>query len=131
MGHWVICTLDIGTLPLEREVHACVCMPNMSEGAHHKLPVDLLLHVGLLLELEYVLDEEVVQRLVGKVDAQLRERVETKVLEAEDVEDARRVRGVVRRDVPARLGRWRDDDDDDDDDDRRQATAQTWRGRTR
>ena len=36
-----------------------------------EVPLDLLLDVHLLLELEDVLDEEVVQRLVGEVDAHL------------------------------------------------------------
>ena len=43
-----------------------------------------------LLELEDVLDEEVVQRLVGEVDTQLREGVEDEVLEAENIEDTHR-----------------------------------------
>ena len=47
----------------------------------------LLAHVDLLLELEDVLDEEVVQRFVGEVDAQLREGVDREILKAEDVED--------------------------------------------
>ena len=46
-----------------------------------------------------VLDEEVVQALVGEVDAELREAVEREVLEAEDVEDAGADGGVVHRDV--------------------------------
>ena len=50
----------------------------------------LLADVRLLLELEDVLDEEVVQRLVGEVDAKLGERVEDEVLEAEDVQDTGR-----------------------------------------
>ena len=41
---------------------------------------------NLLLRLEHGVDEELVQLLVGKVDAQLLERVGRNVLEAEDVE---------------------------------------------
>ena len=41
----------------------------------HKLPLHLLGDVCLLLELEDVLDEEVVQLLVGEVNAQLRKGV--------------------------------------------------------
>ena len=36
-----------------------------------KVPLDFLPYVDLLLELEDVLDEQVVQRVVGEVDAHL------------------------------------------------------------
>jgi hypothetical protein len=64
-----------------------------------EVPLDALLDVDLLLELEDVLDEEVVQRLVGEVDAQLREGVDAKVLEAEDVEHSDAVVRVADGDV--------------------------------
>ena len=51
------------------------------------LPVDGLEVVLLLLHLEDVLHEELLQVLVGVVDAELLEAVRVKVLEAEDVED--------------------------------------------
>ena len=49
------------------------------------VPVDRLVVVLLLLHLEDVLDEELLQILVGVVDAELLERVRSKVFEAEDV----------------------------------------------
>ena len=48
------------------------------------LPADLLLGVLLLLQLEDVLVEEVLQRLVGIVDAQLLKAVVVEVLQEED-----------------------------------------------
>ena len=51
------------------------------------LPVDALLVVLLLLHLEDVRHEELLQVLVGVVDAELLEAVRVKVLKAEDVED--------------------------------------------
>ena len=51
------------------------------------LPVDGLEVVLLLLHLEDVLHEELLQVLVGVVDAELLEAVRVKVLEAEDVKD--------------------------------------------
>ena len=51
------------------------------------LPVDGLQVVLLLLHLEDVLHEELLQVLVGVVDAELLEAVRVEVLEAEDVED--------------------------------------------
>ena len=51
-------------------------------------PVDGLQVVLLLLELEDVLDKELLEVLVGKVDAKLLEGVGLEVLKAEDVEDA-------------------------------------------
>ena len=47
---------------------------------------DALLGVDLLLHLEDELEEELVQLLVGEVDAQLLEGVDLEDLEAEDVE---------------------------------------------
>ena len=49
-------------------------------------PNDALLRVDLLLHLEDELEEELVQLLVGEVDAQLLEGVDLEDLEAEDVE---------------------------------------------
>ena len=65
-----------------------------------------------LLELEDVLDEEVVKGLVCKVDAELGERVEDEILEAEDVQDTgREVAGgdgdVIVDDVDAPVWRQR------------------------
>ena len=51
------------------------------------LPVDGLQVVLLLLHLEDVLHEELLQVLVGVVDAELLEAVRVEVLEAEDVKD--------------------------------------------
>ena len=51
------------------------------------LPVDALLVVLLLLHLEDVRHKELLEVLVGVVDAELLEAVEVKVLEAKDVED--------------------------------------------
>ena len=51
------------------------------------LPVDALLVVLLLLHLEDVRHEELLQVLVGVVDAELLEAVRVKVLKAKDVED--------------------------------------------
>eukprot|EP00966_Prymnesium_polylepis_P109283 2529696-Prymnesium_polylepis.1 len=51
-----------------------------------QLPLDTLAHVHLLLQLDHVLDEHVVQQLIREVDAQLREAVPRKALEAKDVE---------------------------------------------
>ena len=50
-------------------------------------PVDGLEVVLLLLQLEDVLHEELLQVLVGEVDAELLERVRLEVLEAENVQD--------------------------------------------
>ena len=52
------------------------------------MPIDCLVVVLLLLHLENVLDEELLQVLVGVVDAELLERVGSEVFEAEDVENA-------------------------------------------
>ena len=52
------------------------------------VPIDGLQVVLLLLQLEDVLHEELLQVLVGKVDAELLERVGIEVLEAEYVENA-------------------------------------------
>ena len=52
------------------------------------VPVDGLVVVLLLLHLEDVLDEELLQVLVGVVDAELLERVGAEVFEAEDVKHA-------------------------------------------
>ena len=49
------------------------------------MPVDCLVVILLLLHLEDVLDEELLQILVGVVDAELLERVRSKVFEPEDV----------------------------------------------
>ena len=52
------------------------------------LPADVLVVVLLLLQLEDVLHEELLQVLVGEVDAELLEGVRAEVLEAEDVKHA-------------------------------------------
>ena len=54
----------------------------------YKVPLDVVGHVDRLLVLEHVLNEEVVQRFVRQVDAELAERILLKILEPENVEDA-------------------------------------------
>lgn len=51
-------------------------------------PVDLLLVVFGLFHLEYVADEELLEVLVGVVDAQLLETVRLEVFEAENIQDS-------------------------------------------
>ena len=51
-------------------------------------PIDMFVVVLLLFEFEDVMNEELLQVLVGVVDAQLLETVALEVLEAEDVQDA-------------------------------------------
>ena len=51
-------------------------------------PVDVLVVVLLLFEFEDVMDEELLEVLVGVVDAQLFEAVALEILEAEDIQDA-------------------------------------------
>jgi len=60
-----------------------------------RLPVQALLGVLLLFQLEYMLVKVELQRFVGVVDAQLLKAVRGKVFEAEYVEDGDRV-GLVR-----------------------------------
>ena len=66
------------------------------------MPIDCLVVVLLLLHLENVLDEELLQVLVGVVDAELLERVGSEVFEAEDVEHADRA--LIFPDDHVRLG---------------------------
>lgn len=49
------------------------------------LPIDALVIIFLLLQLEYMLHEELLEILVGVVDAELLEAIVIEVLEAEDV----------------------------------------------
>ena len=62
----------------------------MVNSASVRVVYSHLVVVLLLLHLEDVLDEELLQVLVGVVDAELLEGVGAKVFEAEDVEDADR-----------------------------------------
>lgn len=63
------------------------------------LPINALVIVLLLLQLEYMLNEELLEVLVGVIDAELLEAVVIEVLEAEDVQHAYSTPGVVLRPV--------------------------------
>lgn len=63
------------------------------------LPVDALVIVLLLLQLEYMLNEKLLKILVGIIDAKLLEAIVVKVLEAEDIQYAYSTPGVVLRPV--------------------------------
>lgn len=63
------------------------------------LPVDALMIVLLLLQLEYMLNEKLLEILVSIIDAELLEAVMVKVFEAEDIQYAYSTPGVILRPV--------------------------------
>ena len=63
------------------------------------LPIDALVIVFLLFQLEYMLNEELLEIFVGIIDAKLLETVVVKVLETEDVQHAYSTAGIVLRPV--------------------------------
>jgi hypothetical protein len=63
------------------------------------LPIDALVIVLLLLQLEYMLNEKLLEILVGVIDAKLFEAIVTKVLKAEDIQYAYSTARVVFRSV--------------------------------
>jgi len=63
------------------------------------LPVDALVIVLLLLQLEYMLHEELLEILVSIINAKLLEAVMVEVLEAEDIQYAYSTSGIILRSV--------------------------------
>lgn len=63
------------------------------------LPIDALVIVFLLLQLEYMLNEKLLEILVGIIDAKLLKAVVIKVLEAEDIQYAYSTPGIILRPV--------------------------------
>jgi len=63
------------------------------------LPIDALVIVLLLLQLEYMLNKELLEILVGIIDAELFEAVVTKVLEAEDIQHTYSTARIIFRSV--------------------------------
>lgn len=63
------------------------------------LPIYAFVIVLLLFEFEYMLNEELLEILVGIVDAKLLEAVVIEILEAEDIQYAYSATGIVLRPV--------------------------------
>lgn len=63
------------------------------------LPIDALVIVLLLLQLEYMLHEKLLQILVRIIDAELFEAIVIEVLKAEDIQYPYSTAGVVLRPV--------------------------------
>lgn len=63
------------------------------------LPINALVIVLLLFQLEYMLNEELLEIFVGIIDAKLLEAVVVEVLETEDVQHAYSTAGIVLRPV--------------------------------
>jgi hypothetical protein len=75
------------------------------------LPVDAFVVVLLLFELEDVPHEELLQVLVGKIDAELFEAIVVEVLEAEDVQDSDRISLALSRSVYRAVDLLHDEDE--------------------
>lgn len=63
------------------------------------LPIDALVIVLLLLQLEYMLNEKLLEILIGIINAKLLEAVVVEVLEAEDIQYAYSTPGIILRPV--------------------------------
>lgn len=63
------------------------------------LPIDALVIVLLLLQLEYMLNEKLLEILVGIIDAKLFEAVVVEILETEDIQYAYCATGIILRPV--------------------------------
>lgn len=63
------------------------------------LPVDALVIVLLLLQLEYMLNEELLEILVSIINTKLLEAVVVEVLEAEDIQYAYSTSRIILRSV--------------------------------
>lgn len=63
------------------------------------LPVDALVIVFFLLQFEYMLDEKLLEILIGIIDAKLLEAIVIEVFEAEDIQYAYSTPGIILRPV--------------------------------